>query len=414
MSSIFNNIFSINGVIDTGKSVLENMNEIASACGSWITYDINQGKWAVVINQAGSSIASFNDSNILGGISISSTSLTEVYNAVEIEFPHKDLRDEKDYIKLNIPLVDRYPNEPDNVLSISSELINDPMQAELIASRELKQSRIDKIIQFRSDYTTLELTAGDLIDVTNSIYGFSNKVFRIITINEEDADDGTIIFNITALEYSAGVYSTSGLVRSARNRNNGITSKSLNTATTASDNNANTTSLTNSLFDPTNAALVALLMNALTRTGTSAPGLTPTVHTFTTGILTATQADGASHEINLGFSVTLPYTGQYKTSYNINWGGSGDPGVNGVQKNSEIVLRVGGIQVATSPANTGDLHVQLYEDHFLDAVYSGVAGQTVTFNFSYATDWGGDYGGNGGAGTAAIFLINGETKLVSR
>ena len=258
MSTIFNNLFSINGVIDTGNSVLQNMNEIASACGTWITYDINQGKWAVVINQAGSSDASFNDTNIIGGISISSTSLTEVYNAVEIEFPHKDLRDEKDYIKLNIPLVDRYPNEPDNVLSIKTELINDPLQAELIAARELKQSRIDKVIQFRTDYTTLELAAGDLIDVTNSIYGFTSKVFRIIKVDEEDADDGTIIFSITALEYSAGIYSTAGLVRSERTRNSGITSKSVNPVIKANDYAATTSAVKsnfNTLLQLTPAAI---------------------------------------------------------------------------------------------------------------------------------------------------------------
>ena len=410
MSTIFNNLFSINGVIDTGNSVLQNMNEIASACGTWITYDINQGKWAVVINQAGSPIVNFNDTNILGGISISSTSLTEVYNSVEIEFPHKDLRDQKDYIKLSIPTIDRYPNEPNNVLSIKTELINDPIQAELIAARELKQSRIDKVIQFRTDYTTLELSAGDLISVTNTVYGFASKVFRIIKIDEEDADDGTIIFNITALEYSAGIYSTAGLVRGERNKNNGIASKSVNAAVQANDYAATTNSVTNSLLDPTNAALVALLMNALTRTGDSSPGLTPTVHTFVTNILTATQPDGNPHEINLGFSVTLPYTGTYKTTYSINWGGSGNPGANGVLKNSTIILRIGGSQVSTSPANTGDTNVQLYEDHLLDAVYSGTAGQVVTFHFVYATNWGGAIG----SGNNAIFLINGETKLVSR
>jgi hypothetical protein len=245
MSTIFNNLFSINGVIDTGNSVLQNMNEIASACGTWITYDINQGKWAVVINQAGSPIVNFNDANIVGGISISSTSLTEVYNAVEIEFPHKDLRDQKDYIKLSIPTIDRYPNEPDNVLSIKTELINEPIQAELIAARELKQSRVDKVIQFRTDYTTLELSAGDLISVTNTIYGFTSKVFRIIKIDEEDADDGTIIFSITALEYSAGIYSTAGLVRGERNRNSGIASKSVNAAVQASDYAATNTVVRN-------------------------------------------------------------------------------------------------------------------------------------------------------------------------
>ena len=322
MSTIFNNLFSINGVIDTGNSVLQNMNEIASACGSWITYDINQGKWAVVINQAGSSVVSFNDSNIIGGISISSTSLTEVYNAVEIEFPHKDLRDQKDYVKLSIPLVDRYPNEPDNVLSIKTELINDPLQAELIAARELKQSRIDKVIQIRTDYTTLELAAGDLISVTNTIYGFSSKVFRIIKIDEEDADDGTIIFSITALEYSDSIYSTAGLVRGERNRNSGIASKSVNAAVQASDyaytSNAVTTALNNDqqlLY-----YLVAALGNFKMPTydsiivGTAAAGINTSYNSWNgasspefTGIINSTTTNGLAGQAWVSLAI-ITYT----------------------------------------------------------------------------------------------------------
>ena len=307
MSTIFNNLFSINGVIDTGNSVLQNMNEIASACGTWITYDINQGKWAVVINQAGSPIVNFNDANIIGGISISSTSLTEVYNAVEIEFPHKDLRDQKDYIKLSIPTIDRYPNEPDNVLSIKTELINDPIQAELIAARELKQSRVDKVIQFRTDYTTLELSAGDLISVTNTVYGFSSKVFRIIKVDEEDADDGTIIFSITALEYSAGIYSTAGLVRVERTKNNGIASKSVNAAVQASDYAASTNAVTNSLLDPNNSALVASLLLALSKSIGSGGGSIVALDTFS--VVASTSAVQTAFNAYQGGPISFPSNG---------------------------------------------------------------------------------------------------------
>jgi hypothetical protein len=216
MSTLFSNVFSINGVIDTNQSVLANMNAIATASGAWVTYDVNQGKWAVIINTTGSSVASFNDNNIIGGINISSTGLNELYNSVEIEFPHKDLIDQRDYIRFDIDSTELYPNETANNLAISIDLINDPIQAELIAARELKQSRVDKVVNFKTDYTKIDLKAGDLIDVTSSQYEFSAKVFRVIKISEEDQDDGGLIIDITALEYSADVYSTASLARSVR------------------------------------------------------------------------------------------------------------------------------------------------------------------------------------------------------
>lgn len=411
MSTIFRNIFSINGVIDTGRSVLQNMNEIASAAGCWITYDITDGKWSVIINQAGSSVASFNDTNIIGGINVSSTGLTEVYNSVEIEFPHKDLVDQKDYIKFSIPTVQRYPNEPDNVLSITTELVNEPIQAELIAARELKQSRVDKVIQFRTDFSKLGLKAGDLISVTATPYGFSNKMFRIISLQDEDTDDGNIVINITALEYDANIYSTSGLIREARIRNSAIVNKNNNPALLASDNNAITSSLSSSLVDPSNAALIALLMNSLTRKGNSssidgAIGVAPTIFTFKTNFLSAVTTNGTDAYMNLGYYKYVPITGEYKIKYNINWGGgaNGSAGATGAFKTSAIAYSINsGATITNDDSATGDANVAIYEDHIIEGVLNLNQGDRIDFVMQYATNW-----------PTAVFLVNAELILIQR
>lgn len=287
MSTIIPNIFSINGVIDTSQNVLQNMNTIASAAGAWVTYDINQGKWAVIINQAGSSISSFNDSNIIGSISVSSTGLTELYNSVEIEFPNTDVLDQRDYIKFEIDAGDRFPNEPDNELQIKMDIINNSVQAELIASRELKQSRVDKVIEFRTDFTKLGLKAGDLIDVTNSALGWTAKVFRIMRIEEEDADDGIFSLSIQALEYNSDVYSTSGLTRTARSISPEIPAKKNNAAATGSDANAITENLTDALGNPLNVALISSLLNALSSNIGSGYGSVVALDTFSVSASTA-------------------------------------------------------------------------------------------------------------------------------
>ena len=222
--------FKINGVINTNDSVLSNLEKIASSACAWLTYDINQGKWAVVINKDEGSIGivTFNDTNIIGGINITTTGLTELYNSVEIEFPHADIKDRKDYITFEIAASERYPNEPDNVLKITTDLVNDPMQAAAIAMRELKQSRVDKVIEFRTDYSYIGLKAGDVIGVTNDALNFGGKMFRIIKVSEEDSDDGTFNLSITALEYDGNVYNTDGLSRTDRSVSNGIVSKANN------------------------------------------------------------------------------------------------------------------------------------------------------------------------------------------
>lgn len=233
--STIGTLFEINGVISTDKSVMQNINTLCTSAGAWMTYDIAEGRWSVVINRAGASVASFNDSNIIGGINISGTGVNELYNSATIEFPHKDLRDQTDYIDLEIPSADRFPYELDNRLNIKLDCINNPVTAQYLASVELKQSRIDKVIQFRTDYSKIGLKAGDIIDITNSIYGYTAKKFRITKVEEEDTEGLGI--SITALEYDENVYSTDGLIRKVREKKTGILPKDNN------DNIANNDSL---------------------------------------------------------------------------------------------------------------------------------------------------------------------------
>jgi hypothetical protein len=267
MSTIIPNIFSINGVIDTDRTVLQNLETLCSASGCWLSYDISQGKWAVVINKNGTSVASFNDSNILGGITISNTGLSELYNSAEIEFPHKDIKDRIDFINLSIDPNLRNPNEIDNVLKIQLDCVNDPIQAAYIAARELKQSRIDKVIQFRVDYSYLGLKAGELITVTNTPLGFTNKIFRIVKIEEEDDDDGVLSLSITGLEYDPDVYSTVGLAREDRFIDNGIIPEEKNEAIQASNDADISASLNRLLAASALTGLVNLLFQRNPLTG---------------------------------------------------------------------------------------------------------------------------------------------------
>jgi hypothetical protein len=215
--------YQINGVIDTAQPVLKNIEKICSAAGSWLSYDIHDGKWGVVINNSGTSIASFSDTNIIGNINISGTGLTDLYNSVKVEFPHRDLKDSADFVTIEIPGGDRNANEEDNSLQLTYDIINEPVQAQLLGFIELKQSRIDKVIKFQCDYSLFNLKAGDIIDVTNARLAFTSKLFRIVSITEI-ADTEALKMEITALEYDPNVYSVADLFRYTRTDSNGIIS----------------------------------------------------------------------------------------------------------------------------------------------------------------------------------------------
>jgi len=214
--------YRINGVVDTAKPVWKNIENVANSCNTWVTYDVAAGKWSVVINKAEASSHSFDDSNIIGAIDVSGSGLDTLRNSVEVTYPSNDLDDSADFVRIDIPSGDRKPNEPDNMLKLNYPLINDTITATVVGLLELKQSRVDLIINFTTDYSKNDVGAGDVISVTNTTYGFTNKLFRVLQIEETDGDDGSIQIKITGMEYDANVYDTSDLSRYGRSNADGV------------------------------------------------------------------------------------------------------------------------------------------------------------------------------------------------
>jgi hypothetical protein len=251
----------INGVITTEKTVLQNLNDICTACGAFLTFDVSQGKWAVIINKTETSVKSYNDSNIIGSIAVTESGVNELYNSVSLEFPHQSLRDQTDFIELSIPTEDRFPNEIDNPLQIQTNLINNPVQAQYIAGVELNQTRLNKVITFTTDYTSLGLKAGELISVTSTMYGYTNKLFRVIKLEELDQD--VIGINITALEYDASVYNISNLIYKEKTKKTGILLKQQNETLRTLDDVSTGSQLTRLLLANAGAGLLRSLFSRL-------------------------------------------------------------------------------------------------------------------------------------------------------
>ena len=211
----------LNGVVDTSKNVMANIENIANSAQCWVTYDITQGKWSVVINQAGTSTHSFDDSNIVGEVDLVTTQLDRLYNAVEVQYPDNDLEDSNSFVRAEMLPADLLQNEPENVLRLTYPLLSEQIQALNLGLTELKQSRLDKVITFVSDYTAYGIRAGDIIDVTIDTYNWTSKLFRVLQLEEVDRADGYIDIRITANEYDDTIY-THDLSRFTLSNEDGI------------------------------------------------------------------------------------------------------------------------------------------------------------------------------------------------
>jgi len=97
------------------------------------------------------------------------------------------------------------------VLQYKLDLVNDNMRAETLANIDLNQSRVGTVIQFEADYSGMQTDVGDIIKVTNSLYGFTDKLFRVMRCVEKQTPEGMITVQISAIEYSDDYYTQANI-----------------------------------------------------------------------------------------------------------------------------------------------------------------------------------------------------------
>jgi hypothetical protein len=198
--------YRINGVVDTGRPVLENVEKMLECSDSWMAYNAASGLWSIVINKAESSTFSFNDTNLLGEIRVSATDINQQINQIQIEFPSKLNRDQPDLVYMETPAGLLYPNEPPNRQTTTLEFTNDSVQAQYLGNRRLEQAREDLIVTITATYPGIQVDAGDVVDITNADYGWTNKLFRVMKVSEATVDDGNLGASLELSEYNAAVY----------------------------------------------------------------------------------------------------------------------------------------------------------------------------------------------------------------
>ena len=203
--------YEINGIIQTGDSIMSNVQKICIASNSWLTYDYGQGKWKSLLNRAAttaekSAAFHFTDDNIIGEITVTATPLEDQYNEFEAEFPDRGLRDQLNYARESLDPGERNNLEPDNELRTRIELVNNAVHALRIARIDLKQSRVDLVVSFTADYSAIQVQAGDVVKLTNPVYGFDADLFRVTRVREVESEDSNLLAEVTLLEYADSVY----------------------------------------------------------------------------------------------------------------------------------------------------------------------------------------------------------------
>lgn len=218
--------FKFNGVIETNKNVMDNLQDMSSCCDCLIKYNEISAQWGVIVQSPSYTVAmNINDSNMISAISITPMDITASYNVVECKFPDETNQDA--FNSANFDLAEiapslLYPNEPINKFSLSLPLVNNDVQAQYIANRVLESAREDLQVSVDINFIGLELEAGDIVTLTSVNYGWTNKLFRLNKVIQTFTEDGSIIVKLQMSEFNPAVYDDINVTQFTPSTNTGI------------------------------------------------------------------------------------------------------------------------------------------------------------------------------------------------
>lgn len=220
--------FQFDGVLNTNQPVLTNIQLMATSCDCLVKYNEITGKWGVIVQQPTYTVAmALNDSNIVSGIQISPTDVSNSFNIAEVKYPDGSQQDSFASVTYDLAVLKPsllFPNEPINKQQITLQFVNNNVRVQLLANRFLESCRDDLQVQLTVSFKGIQLEAGDIVSVTSVNYGWSGKLFRVAKITERFADDGSVTAVLALLEFNPAVYDDKNITEFTPAPNTGLSS----------------------------------------------------------------------------------------------------------------------------------------------------------------------------------------------
>ena len=218
--------YRFDGQVDTSRNCMDTLQDMMNSCDCILKYNEIVGKWSVIVNKSTYTVAmSINDSNMTSAITISPLDIAASYNYIEAKFPDKTNQDAFNTANFDLAQIDPsllYPNEPVNKLSVSYPYVNNDVRAQLLANRMIKACREDLQVTVSVQYIGLQLEAGDVVAVSSTNYGWTDKLFRLVKVTETFGDDGSINVNLVMAEFNPAVYNDAAVTQFQPSPNTGI------------------------------------------------------------------------------------------------------------------------------------------------------------------------------------------------
>jgi hypothetical protein len=184
------NLFETHAVLDSSQKVIDNVRELLTPMRAIFTY--TQGTYKLIIENSGSSALTLNSDNIIGGIKILGEKKNSKYNRVIGTFTNPDKDWQNDTVSFppfddsGLPSGDQFATmlAADNSILLEGRFdfkhITNPYQAEELCEIILRRSRDALGVEVKCTSEAINLSIGDIVNLTYVTGGFSAKPFRVM------------------------------------------------------------------------------------------------------------------------------------------------------------------------------------------------------------------------------------------
>jgi len=184
------NLFETHAVLDSSQKVIDNVRELLTPMRAIFTY--TQGTYKLIIEDSGSSVLTLTSDNIIGGIKILGEKKNSKYNRVIGTFcnPNKDWQNDSVSFPPSddsgLPSGDQFATmlSADNSILLEGRFdfkhITNPYQAEELCEIILRRSRDALGVEVKCTSEAINLSIGDIVNLTYVTGGFSAKPFRVM------------------------------------------------------------------------------------------------------------------------------------------------------------------------------------------------------------------------------------------
>jgi hypothetical protein len=199
-------LFTCNAVLDTSKTLFDNLNILLLGCRGFLPY--SQGQYRLKIDGSSASQFTFTKDEIIGGIVITGESKDEKLNRVSVKFPNPDANWQPDtaiWPPAGSSEETAFLAADGGVLlqeDIDLDTITSYYQARDLARVLVLRSRNALTCSIKTTSEALQLEIADVVSITHPTPGWTAKPFQVTQMQLNE--DGTVSLNL--LEYDSTIY----------------------------------------------------------------------------------------------------------------------------------------------------------------------------------------------------------------